>query len=380
MSLDDSDLGVLVRAAANAIDVPTDGPERILAVRDESDDQGTLGSRPGRRKAGVLLAAAAAILIVGGTAAVLAGGSDTPARRFAGVGQSLGRQDGLSGAASSTGSAGTGGALAAPATGATAGAGTAANGATGGPGAVASPPVGAGPTPPPPALATRVIKTGALSLVVPKARLAVTVNEVTDLASGLGGYVSDTKTTEGADVPAADLTLRVPAGQFETLLGRARALGKPTSLTTSGQDVTAQYVDLAARLHALEATRDQFLQILAKATQIGDILNVENQLMSVQTQIEELQGQQRVLDDQTTYGTLTVHLSEVGSPIEPISIGPLHGPSGWTTAWRHARHSFAHGIQSVVAASGGIAIFVLSVAVLALVVRVVWTLARRRVV
>jgi hypothetical protein len=372
VSLDDSELRVLVREAADAIDVPAEGPERVLALRDEAGDAALSGRDSRWRTNRGLLAAAAVVVIIGSSVAVLASRGGSPARKFASVGQSLGDQNGVTGAGSSAGSASTGG-VAPGAAGGT--------GAAGGPATFSPPAVAAGPaTPAPPPLAARVIKTGSLSLVVPKGRLSLTVNEVTDLTAGLGGYVSETKTAEGGNVPTADLTLRVPGGQFETLLGRARTFGKPTSLTTSGQDVTAQYVDLAARLHALEATRDQFLQILAKASQIGDILNVENQLTSVQTQIEELQGQQRVLDDQTTYGTLTVHLGEQGTQIEPISIGPLKGPSGWATAWRHARHSFAHGIQSVVAASGGIAIFILTVALLAFLARLAWTLIRRRLV
>ena len=80
---------------------------------------------------------------------------------------------------------------------------------------------------------------------------------------------------------------------------QAQALGQTSNLTTKATDVTGQYVDLQARLDALEATRQQYLSILAKATSIGDILSVQEELDSVQTQIEQLQGQLQLLSSQT---------------------------------------------------------------------------------
>ena len=70
--------------------------------------------------------------------------------------------------------------------------------------------------------------------------------------------------------------------------------------------MTGQYVDLQARLAALEASRQQYLTILAKATSIGDILAVQEQLDSIQSQIEQLQGQLQVLTSETSYSTLNV--------------------------------------------------------------------------
>jgi DNA-directed RNA polymerase specialized sigma24 family protein len=54
--------------------------------------------------------------------------------------------------------------------------------------------------------------------------------------------------------------------------------------------------------------------------------------------------------------------------------------SGWAKAWDHARRTFNHGLESVVSASGGIAVFVLCLAAAALVLRLLWALVRRRLV
>lgn len=410
MIVDDDRLSELITQIGDGIEVPPDGPREILARRDELSSprarrfQLVRPSRPSRRQ---LSAAAAVILVVAAGAAAGIGRHAGTTNRFGSVHQYA------SGAPSSTTSAPVFAAPGVPSSagsgslgGAAAGGGGAAGGVTAGANAAAAGPAGSGapdsaggsapapdsaggsapapaPTPgpvPPPAVPARVVKTGAVTLVVSRGRLSATVDEMTNTVSGLGGYVTDAKSAEGGDSPTGDLTLRVPASSFETLLTRVRALGKPTSVTTSGQDVTAQYVDLDARIHSLQATRDQFLQLLSKATQIGDILNVEQQLSGLQTQIEQLQGQQRLLDDQSSFGTLAVHLSEASPSLIPAPVGPLKGPSGWSKAWNHARRSFTHGIQSVISASGGVAIFVVVVLLLAAVARLTWAVIRRRLV
>lgn len=230
-------------------------------------------------------------------------------------------------------------------------------------------PVPAGPSP------TKVVQTGGLTLAVARDRLDSTVGALTTRATGSGGSVAKSQTFESATDPYADVTLQVPTAGFDRLLADVRHLGAPSAVTTSATDVTGTSVDLAARLAALEATRQQFLAVLAKAQTISDILAVQAQITPVQTQIEQLQGQQQVLDNQTAYATLAVHVTvpTAGRP----SPRP---PSGLARAWAHARHAFTSGLDSVVAALGGIAVFLIVVAVLAAAARLSWVVVRRRLV
>lgn len=93
----------------------------------------------------------------------------------------------------------------------------------------------------------------------------------------------------------------------------------------SGEDVTAQLVDLGARLRALRAEEEALTILLASATNVGEVLSVREQLSSTRTEIEQLAAQQDSLDDQATYATLAVTLSEPGggsatTPAEPASV------------------------------------------------------------
>jgi Domain of unknown function (DUF4349) len=252
-------------------------------------------------------------------------------------------------------SAGSGSAAAAPA---------ASHASSAGPGAV-------------PALPDRVIKTGSLNLQVRVNTLIPSINTMTDESAGLGGFVASSSTNTGTPgvAPTGDITLRVPAQNFSALLTDVEKLGRATAVVSTGQDVTGQYVDLQARIQSLEDARTQFQQILTRATTIGDILTVEQQITSQQTQIEQLQGQLKVLDDQSSYSTLTVHVVEAVPAGAPHPAKPAGGLS---RAWTHARHSFARGFDSIVAFSGGFALFLVVVAVLAGLARLVWVVVRRR--
>ena len=226
-----------------------------------------------------------------------------------------------------------------------------------------------------PADSSRVVKTGALTLAVGDGKVTATVVRLQALVSGLGGYVADSSSQEAGDNPSATLTVRVPVARFEALVAQVRALKvKVVSAQTGGKDVTAQYADTQAQIESLRAARGRYLAILARARTIGETLTVQQRVDDVQGQIDRLEGQRRVLADQSDLGTLTFSVSE---QVEQLAASE---PSGWSKAWKDARHGFSSGLQSLLAGSGR-ALLVLLVGLVVLVLgRIGWRQARRRLV
>lgn len=222
----------------------------------------------------------------------------------------------------------------------------------------------------------RVVKTGEVQVEVGRGRFGVAIERLTALAAGRRGFVAQTETSEGDSAPNGIVTLRVPAAEFDAVVAEVRKLGKVVSATSRGQDVTAQYTDIEARLRGLNASRDQILTVLSKATTVGDILAVQERLNSVQVQIEQLQGQQKVLDDQTTFGTVTVRVAEPGSD----KIGGPGERSGLSGAWDDARRGFGDGLEAIVAGSGTALIVAMTLAAFVLAARAVWLVTRRRLI
>jgi hypothetical protein len=238
---------------------------------------------------------------------------------------------------------------------------------------------GTGAVVPPIADTAKVIKTGDLELRVGKGTVIESVNRLTALATGLGGYVSSTKTStsdQSGTQGSATITLRVPAPNFEQLLDGASKLGQVQSTTTSGQDVTAQFTDIDAQISALSATRDQLLVVLQDAKNVNDILAVQDRITQVQVQIDQLNGQKKLLTDQTSYGTLAVTVLEPNATAS-VTPEPDHNDD-LGDAWRHARNSFVDGVEWIVSVSGTILLLALCAAVIGGAYRLVQRTLRRR--
>ena len=159
--------------------------------------------------------------------------------------------------------------------------------------------------------------------------------------------MANSQTQSGA-TPSGSVTLQVPVNSFAAVLARAQALGRTSDLTTKATDVTGQYVDLQSRITALQASRQQYLTILAKATTVGDVLAVQEQIDSIQSQIEQLQGQLQLLTSQTSYSTLTVTVSESTPAPAPTPLPE----SGLVRAWHASIGGFVTGVEGVIRLAG----------------------------
>lgn len=200
-------------------------------------------------------------------------------------------------------------------------------------------------------LSPKIESTGSVDLTVPKGNIEPALSKLSALVTGDGGFVDSTQANVGSATSGnfsyGTIVLQVPQRTFETLVTQVQRVGHTTSVSTTSTDVTAQYVDLSAHITALEASRQQYLLIMTKATSISDILAVQSQLNALQSQIEQLQGQLNVLNHETTFGSLTVMLTETGHP----SNGPHHR-SGFGKAWHDAVSGFVAGFEWLVRVSG----------------------------
>lgn len=150
-----------------------------------------------------------------------------------------------------------------------------------------------------------IVRTGSVAIevadfdaAVAKARTAVT---------GLGGYISGSQMATDGDQPYASITYRIPSDRWDDALAALKALGsKVLNEQTQAVEVTTAVIDLDARIENLRATERSLQAIMAQATRIPDILEVQGQLTNVRGEIERLTAESTHLRDQASYGTLTV--------------------------------------------------------------------------
>jgi hypothetical protein len=165
---------------------------------------------------------------------------------------------------------------------------------------------------------SRVIRTAEMSVVVPRDAFDQRFGEAVDAAESNGGYVQDSRTRDRAGT----LTIRVPAENFDETLRAIRGLGAVEVESIRGRDVTADYVDLRARLRIGKSRREVLLRLMNKAVSIEQTIRVQNALDETQLRIEQIEGQLRLLDDQTSLATISLSLREQGvsADVETASI------------------------------------------------------------
>ncbi|MCI0635049.1 MAG: DUF4349 domain-containing protein [Actinobacteria bacterium] len=174
--------------------------------------------------------------------------------------------------------------------------------------------------PPPGQPPSLVIREARLGLVIPPDSFDDRFAEVVDVASANDGYVA----TSTARERAGTLVIRVPAENFDETLGGLRALGDVTVQRITGQDVTAEYVDLQARLRIARSRREVLLRLMDQAVTIEQTIRVQNALDETQLRIEQLQGTLRLLDDRVALATIEVSLREEGvETVEEVETASL---------------------------------------------------------
>ncbi len=216
-----------------------------------------------------------------------------------------------------------------------------------------------------------VITTGWISMVVDDP--VDIAEEVAAVAAGAGGRVDSRTETPGSDIqqPSASLTIRIPADELDGVVAALRELGDVTSVSMNASDVTQQRQDLDARIDALSASVDRLRELLATATSIEDLIAIESELTTRQSDLDSLTQQRDSLVDQVDFSTLTVDL--VTEQVAPKPV-PDDFWSGVVAGW-NALVGFATGL----AISVGVLLPWLAVlAVLAGVVIGIVVLATRR--
>jgi hypothetical protein len=154
--------------------------------------------------------------------------------------------------------------------------------------------------------AALIIHTGTMDLEVTD--LQATVDQANGVISGLGGQVASSDQLNSANKQVATVTYRIPADRWNDALAGLRGLGqKVLSETTGSEDVTAQVVDLDARISNLRASEAALQAIMVKATTITDVLKVQDELTSVRGDIESMTAQRDHLANQAAFATLTVN-------------------------------------------------------------------------
>lgn len=161
-----------------------------------------------------------------------------------------------------------------------------------------------------------IIYTGWMSLETDDVNL--TINKIKQVISISDGYVDNISIDKSEKFEYGYITVRVPQDQFSNVVQSIENLGELKNKNINNNDVTDQLFDLKIRIDNAKATEARFIQILDKAVNISDILQIEQELNRIRTDIEILEGHINNLNNRIAYSSLTINVSKtIEDPLLP---------------------------------------------------------------
>lgn len=132
----------------------------------------------------------------------------------------------------------------------------------------------------------------------------------------LGGYVESRQVNNGSIYSSrryrsADLTIRIPAENLDSFVQHVSESSNITSNRETADDITLSYVATESRIKALETEETRLLDLLAAAKDMSDLLQIQDRLTDVRTELEQVRSTLRVYDNQVNYGTVYLTVNEV---------------------------------------------------------------------
>ena len=113
------------------------------------------------------------------------------------------------------------------------------------------------------------------------------------------------------------VNVRVPAEKLNSFLDEIATMGEVESRNVYSRDITEAYADLGIRLENAEKTRRRYLELLDKAENVSDILEIERELERLNTDIERMKGLLNSYDKQVQYSSVSINFFTKAKP------GPL---------------------------------------------------------
>ena len=165
---------------------------------------------------------------------------------------------------------------------------------------------------------------------------------VDEMIAQLEGYVESREVYNGSTYSNrryrnANLTIRIPAERADQLIAHVSGISNVVSSNETIEDVTLTYVDTETRVKALETERDRLLELMEQAQNLSEILEIESRLTEVRYQLESTASMLKTLENQVSYATIHLHITEVQE----------YTPVAEKTPWQRITEGFVDSLEGI---------------------------------
>jgi len=137
-------------------------------------------------------------------------------------------------------------------------------------------------------------------------------NKILNISKQYNGYIESSSESSTSDnKKTINVVLKIPSNDFEDVIANIKSLGDVKTIRTISNDITEQYYDLESRIKNLEIQEEKLQELLKKASNISDILQVEDKLNEVMTQIDSYKNQIKIWDNMTSMSTINLTFVQV---------------------------------------------------------------------
>ncbi|HLT53814.1 MAG TPA: DUF4349 domain-containing protein [Flavobacteriaceae bacterium] len=137
--------------------------------------------------------------------------------------------------------------------------------------------------------------------------LETTRNTIYEAIKTYKAYVASDQAYNYPGRMSQTISVRMPAEHFDTFLADATTgVTKFDSKDINIRDVTEEFLDVEARLKTKKELEARYLELLKKAQNVKDILEIERELGQLRSDIESVEGRLKYLENQVAMSTLNI--------------------------------------------------------------------------
>jgi len=146
-------------------------------------------------------------------------------------------------------------------------------------------------------------------------RFDFATDELRNIVTIYGGFFESSSTYSYSNMrnpyKRLNATIRVPAAQYEAALKAVESLGKHISTTESSREVSSEYYDLESRVGIKKTEEARLLALIEQATQLSQLIELEQRLGEVRTDVELYESRMKQIDSLASYSTIRLEITEV---------------------------------------------------------------------
>ena len=153
------------------------------------------------------------------------------------------------------------------------------------------------------------------------------LSELDAKISQLKGYVEAQNIYNGSNYSSrryrsASLTVRIPAESVDQFTADVSGISNVVRSNKNLEDITLTYTATESRVKALQTEEARLLELMAKAENMSDLLEIEARLTEVRSQLENATTRLKGYDNKVDFATVYLNIEEVQeyTPVEEETV------------------------------------------------------------